>query len=285
MVPEAIVELVEEMKAKYPVKLICEFIGVPRSTYYRWLKNGCRKINKLEEMIKEVCMKHKFLIGHRTVKAWLQRDYNMKVNRKTVQKIMQKYNWQCRVKPKRNVKISGENKWVVPNRLQQNFQASKPNEKWVTDITYIPFGQSMMYLSSIIDLYNNEVIAYRIGLNQEVSLVLETLKEAIKGREVKGVMLHSDQGSQYTSYAFQNLAKENSIITSMSRKGNCFDNAVIESFHSTIKSEAFYSQPREVLTNPIVVEKIDNFIYYYNKIRLQAKLNYLSPIEYREQVA
>jgi transposase InsO family protein len=285
MVQEAVIELVESLKVKYPIKLICECLGVPRSSYYRWLKNGTRKRSNLEVKIKEVCTKHKFHIGHRTVKAWLLRDFSIKVNRKTVQKIMQKYSWQCRVKPKRKVKNSGESKLIVPNRLEQNFKASKPNEKWVTDITYIPFGQTMMYLSCIMDLYNNEVIAYQIGLNQEVSLVINTLKEAIEGRKVKGVILHSDQGSQYTSYAFQNLAKENGIITSMSRKGNCFDNAVIESFHSTIKSEEFYSQPREHLTNPIVVEKIKNFIYHYNKIRLQAKLNYLSPIEYREQVA
>jgi putative transposase len=136
----------------------------------------------------------------------------------------------------------------------------------------------MMYLSSIMDLYNNEIIAYRIGHSQDVSLVLKTLEDALKVvREVTDVILHSDQGSQYTSYAFQKLAKENGITTSMSRKGNCFDNAVIESFHSTLKSEEFYSQPREHLTNPIVMERIKDFIHYYNKIRLQAKLNYLSP--------
>lgn len=285
MVPEVVIELVEALKGKYPIKLVCECLKVPRSSYYRWAKNGIKKRRELEIKIKEVCTKHKFHIGHRIVKAWLLRDFDIKVNRKTVQKIMQKYNWQCRVKPKRKVKICGESKWIVPNRLNQDFKASKPNEKWVTDITYIPFGQTMMYLSCILDLYNNEVIAYQIGLNQEVSLVTETLKGAIKGRNAQGVILHSDQGSQYTSYAYQNLAKENGIITSMSRKGNCFDNAVIESFHSTLKSEEFYSQPREHLTNPIVVEKIKNFIYHYNKIRLQAKLNYLSPIEYREQAA
>jgi putative transposase len=267
------------------VKVICKCLGVPKSTYYRWLKKGARKMSGLEEKIKEICIKNKYRLGHRTVKAWLQRKYKIKVNRNTVQRIMQKYNWQCRVKPKRKVKISGESQMIVPNRLKQNFKSSKPNEKWVTDITYIPFGQSMMYLSSIMDLYNNEIIAYRIGHSQDVSLVLNTLEDALKVREVTDVILHSDQGAQYTSYAFQKLAKENGITTSMSRKGNCFDNAVIESFHSTLKSEEFYSQPREHLTNPIVMERIKDFIHYYNKIRLQAKLNYLSPIEFREQVA
>lgn len=286
MVPEIVLELVKELKEKYPVTLICECLGIPRSSYYRWVKKGNKNMTELELKIKEVCTKHKYRIGHRTVKAWLLREYKIKVNRKTVQRIMQKYNWQCRVKPKRKIKILGESKIIVPNHLKQDFKASKPNEKWVTDITYLPFGQSMMYLSCIMDLYNNEIIAFRIGLSQEVALVLDTLKDALDKRpETKGVILHSDQGSQYTSYAFQNLAKENGIITSMSRKGNCFDNAVIESFHSTLKSEEFYSQPQEHLTNPIVVEKVRNFIYYYNQIRLQAKLNYLSPREFREQAA
>lgn len=285
MVPEIVLELVEDLKSKYTISTICDCIGVPRATYYRWKNRGARKPSELELQIKEICDRHKFRIGYRTVRAWLKRDYNVKVNRNTVQKIMQKYNLQCRVKPKRKVKFAGEGHIIVPNRLERNFTASKPNEKWVTDITYLPFGQSMMYLSSIMDLYNNEIIAYRISLKQDVTLVLDTLRDAVENRNAKGVILHSDQGSQYTSYAFQNLAKEKGVITSMSRKGNCLDNAVIESFHSTIKSEEFYSQPREYLTNPIVVEKVKNFIYYYNQIRLQAKLNYLSPLEYGKQVA
>ncbi|MFS0823805.1 IS3 family transposase [Bacillus sp. 1P02SD] len=285
LVPEVVLELVEELKSKYTISTICDYIGVPRATYYRWKKQGARKIRELDLQIIEICNNHKFRVGYRTVKAWLKKDYNVKVNRNTVQRIMQKYNLQCRVKPKRKVKFAGESNIVVPNRLERDFKASKPNEKWVTDITYLPFGQSMMYLSSIMDLYNNEIIAYRISLNQDVTLVLDTLRDAVKNQNVEGVILHSDQGAQYTSYAFQNLAKEKGIITSMSRKGNCLDNAVIESFHSTLKSEEFYSQPREYLTNPIVVEKVENFIYYYNQIRLQAKLNYLSPIEYRKQVA
>jgi putative transposase len=285
LVPEAVVQLVDELKNSFSVTFICECIGVSRPTYYRWRKRGPKENSELQSQIIEICKRHKFRVGHRTVKAWLFRDYNKHVNRNTVQRIMQKFKLQCRVKPKRKKKTAGESNITVPNLLNQDFKATKPNEKWVTDITYLPFGRSMMYLSCIMDLYNNEIIAYRISHTQDVSLVLNTLKDALEGRVAKGVILHSDQGSQYTSYAFQNLAKENSITTSMSRKGNCFDNAVIESFHSTIKSEEFYSQPREFLTNSIVVEKVENFINYYNLIRLQKKLNYLSPIEYREQVA
>jgi putative transposase len=285
LVPEAVIDLVEKLKDKYSVTLLCKCLDIPRSTYYRWKNQNPKAKTELEEQIIEICKRNKFLIGHRTVRAWLIRDYKRKVNRNTVQRIMQKYNLQCRVKPKRKNNIAGEMKVVVPNHLNRNFKASRLNEKWVTDITYLPFGQSMLYLSTIMDLYNNEIIAYRISASQEVSLVIDTLKDAAEGRETSNLILHSDQGAQYTSYSFQRIAKEKGITTSMSWKGNCLDNAVIESFHSTIKSEEFYSQGREFLTNSIVIERVEKFINHYNKTRLQAKLNYLSPIEFREQAA
>ncbi|MBS4212460.1 IS3 family transposase [Neobacillus rhizophilus] len=285
LVPEAVVTLVEKLKEKYSVTFLCRCLGIPKSTYYRWRNQGPKGKTELEIQITEICKRHKFLIGHRTVKAWLLRDYKRKVNRNTVQRIMQKYNLQCQVKPKRKNNIAGEIKIVVPNHLNRNFTSSKPNEKWVTDITYLPFGQSMLYLSTIMDLFNNEIIAYLISTSQDVSLVVNTLKDAVEGRDTSGLILHSDQGAQYTSHSFQRIAKEKGITTSMSRKGNCLDNAVIESFHSTIKSEEFYSQGREFLTNSIVIERVEKFINHYNQTRLQAKLNYLSPIEFREQAA
>ncbi|MEH7417836.1 IS3 family transposase [Neobacillus drentensis] len=285
LVPEAVVTLIEKLRDKYCVTILCKCLDIPRSTYYRWRNRNPKVKTELEKQIIEICKRHKFLIGHRTVKAWLLRNYKTKVHRNTVQRIMQKYNLQCRVRPKRNNNIAGEMKVVVPNHLNRNFKASRPNEKWVTDITYLPFGQSMFYLSTIMDLFNNEIIAYRISTSQDVSLVINTLKDAVEGRDTSGLILHSDQGSQYTSLSFQRIAKEKGITTSMSRKGNCLDNAVIESFHSTIKSEEFYSQGREFLTNSIVIERVEKFINHYNKTRLQAKLNYLSPIEFREQAA
>jgi putative transposase len=285
LVPEVVVTLIEKFKRRYPITFLCKCIGVSRPTYYRWKKQGPKGKTELEIQISEICKRHKFLIGHRKVRAWLLRDYKRRVNRNTVQRIMQKYNLQCQVKIKRKSNIAGEVKVVVPNHLNRNFKASRPNEKWVTDITYLPFGQSMLYLSTIMDLFNNEILAYRISTSQDISIVMTTLKDAAEGRETKGLVLHSDQGAQYTSHSFQRLAKEKDIITSMSRKGNCLDNAVIESFHSTIKSEEFYSQGKEFLTNSIVIERVENYINHYNQIRIQAKLNYLSPIEYREQVA
>ncbi len=284
MVPEVVIELVESLKPTYTVTLICECIGLPRAIYYRWVQKSWGP-SELEQLILDICKSLKYRVGHRMVRDLLRDDHQIKVNRKTVQRVMQKYNVQCRVKPKRKSKVVGESEHIVPNRLEQNFQADCPNQKWVTDITYIPFGETMMYLSTIMDLYNNEIVAYKISEKQDKELVLETLRAACNGRETKGLVLHSDQGSQYTSYAFQDLAKEKGIITSMSRKGNCFDNAVIESFHSTIKSEEFYTLPRVRLTNSIVLEKIESYMYYYNYIRPFSKLNSLSPVAFRTKAA
>ena len=284
MVPEIVIKVVESLKSVYTVAMICDCIGVSRATYYRWAKKSWVP-TELEQRIIDICKSLKYRVGHRVVKKLLKNDSHILVNRKTVQRIMQKYNVQCRVKPKRKSTIAGESKCIVPNLLEQNFKVDLPNQKWVTDITYLPFGESMMYLSTIMDLYNNEVIAYKIGNSQETELVLETLRAACNGRETKGLILHSDQGAQYTSYAFQNLAEEKGIITSMSRKGNCFDNAVIESFHSTIKSEEFYTHQKVRLTNSIVLEKVESYMYYYNYIRPFSKLNCLSPVGYRSKAA
>ncbi|MGG4456507.1 IS3 family transposase [Brevibacillus porteri] len=280
-----LIEVVESFRGRTSTADVLKLFGVPRATYYRWRAKLKNKETELDSLIEQLCQKYRYRFGHRKIRALLDRNHNIYVNRKTVQKIMQKKNLQCRIKPKRKSFINGETKIIVANELNRQFTASKPNEKWVTDITYLPYGQNMLYLSTIMDLYNNEIIAYRISDRQDVSLVLETLEEAIDTREAAGVLLHSDQGSVYTSYAFQNKAKEKSITTSMSRKGNCHDNAVIESFHSSLKSEEFASPKREILTNLMVMEKVENYICFYNQERIQEKLNYLSPYEYGKQVA
>ena len=284
MDPKVVIELVDSLKEKYTINFICTCIGIPRSTYYRWLKKDFGIKTELEMAIIDLCKTMKYRIGHRMVKDLLAKE-GIRTNRKTVQKIMQDYNIQCRVKPKRVKKITGESNLVVPNLLKQNFEAVAPNLRWVTDITYLPFGDTMLYLSTILDLYNNEVIAYKVSDNQTTQLVLDTLAIACQKRNTAGIILHSDQGCQYTSNAFQNEAKEKGIITSMSRKGNCFDNAVIESFHSSLKSEEFYTQGRVRLTDSIVQEKIEDYMYYYNYLRPFKKLNCHSPIEYRTMAA
>ncbi|SFH53755.1 Integrase core domain-containing protein [Pisciglobus halotolerans] len=171
---------------------------------------------------------------------------------------------------------------IAPNLLERNFTASRPNEKWVTDITYTQYGPETLYLSTIIDLYNNEIVAYRLYSHQQTPLVIDTLKAALEARGYpKGVMVHSDQGSVYTSYAFQGLVKERDLVASMSRRGNCWDNAVIESFHSNIKSEEFQYTKYHSLSSQEVVARVNDYMYHYNNERIQEKLDYYSPLEFR----
>ncbi|MEC1495537.1 MULTISPECIES: IS3 family transposase [Bacillus] len=284
--PRVIVQVVEELSATFKIIDILGVLGIPKSTYYRWKKKYKKvELTSLEELVIKLCKKNFYHYGHRKIKSILNRKYGINVNRKTVQKIMQKFEIQCQVKKKRQKYICGESNIIVPNTLNRNFKASRLNEKWVTDITYLPYGSTMLYLSTIMDLYNNEIVAYKIGTSQDINLVLDILREAVELRKPVGLLLHSDQGSVYTSHAYQNLAKEKGITTSMSRKGNCHDNAVIESFHSSLKSEGFNAQSRASISNSKVVQIVNQYMYRYNHVRIQAKLNYLSPLEYRGQAA
>lgn len=272
----------EKFRNRYTVTAILSALGVPRSTYYRWLLEGITSVRTIEEeAIIEICKKTKYRYGHRKIKAVLYKEYGIKLNRNTVQKIMQKFHIQCKVKQKRKWKSQGESEVVAPNLLERNFTAAKPNEKWVTDITYIQYGSATLYLSTIMDLFNNEVVAYKLYDHQQTPLVMDTLKEAliVRGNPV-GVIVHSDQGSVYTSYAYQDCVKENDLISSMSRRGNCWDNAVIESFHSNLKTEEFQYIKFNSLANITVVAMVDEYIHHYNEERIQEKLGYQTPKEF-----
>jgi len=228
---------------------------------------------------KVLCAENKFRYGYRKITALLNRS--VKISKNTVQRIMQKYGWNCRVKMKRKKKM-GQPFRTVDNKLNREFQASTPFKKLVTDITYLPFGQKQLYLSSIMDLYNGEIIAYSIGDKQDVSFVLDTLNQL---PPLTNCLLHSDQGSVYTSYSYQKEIKRKGITMSMSRKGTPADNASIESFHASLKCETFYLDGLKNESSSIVIQIVEDYINYYNENRIQQKLGYKSPIEYREFIA
>lgn len=260
-----------------PVKLVCSMLDISKSTYYRWLKQEDYHRQALVDLIHELCIQHKFRLGYRKITALVNRT--QKVNHKVIQKIMRIHGLQCRVKPKKR-KITGQPAAIAEHRLNRQFSADRPLQKLVTDITYLPYGGKMLYLSSIQDLYNGEIIAYTISDKQNVDCVLDTLNQLPD--LTSDCLLHSDQGTVYTSNMYQEMIKQKGITMSMSRKGTPADNAPIESFHATLKCETFYLDRLTCTSTAIVVQTVKDFIDYYNKFRIQAKLKYQSPIEYRE---
>ncbi|MGG6437691.1 IS3 family transposase, partial [Saccharococcus caldoxylosilyticus] len=238
---------------------------------------------QLKEKIQECHEEVKGIYGYRRVKVWLKRKYQLNINHKRVQRMMREMGIRAVIRKKRPYYGKKEPYVISDNHLNRDFHASKPNEKWVTDITYLIFNGQKLYLSAIKDLYNNEIVAYHISQRNDIKLVIDTLKKAIKKRNVNGLLLHSDQGFQYTSRQYNNLLKRYNIKASMSRKGNCLDNACMENFFSHFKAECFnlYS----FRTAEEVKDAVHKYIRFYNHQRFQKKLNNLSPYEYRTQAA
>ncbi|MDR4945209.1 IS3 family transposase [Neobacillus cucumis] len=280
VVPRVVVQLVDELQEIMTIGEICDHLRVSRSSYYRWKKNQNVETKKdiRDKRIGELCKLHKYRYGYRKIAS----IYGEPISKNTVQKVMQKYDWQCRVKVKKR-KRTGQPAYVASNLLNREFTAEAPFEKLVTDITYLPFGQSMMYLSSILDVFNGEIVARTIGFTQDTEFVLDTLKRLPELPE--GCILHSDQGSVYTSYDYQKAVKEKRITMSMSRRGTPADNSPIETFHSSLKSETFYLDGINRTTNAHVIQIVQNYINYYNNIRIQTKLNSQSPVKYRQLAA
>ncbi|MEE4571140.1 IS3 family transposase [Paenibacillus polymyxa] len=275
-----VMEWIESIRGEVSVKQACAWIGISRATYYRWKAEYASKLeDHLVEKIRELCIQHKYRYGYRKITALLRREYT--VNHKRVQRIMQREGLQCRVKAKKR-KPTGQPIHIAEHLLKRQFEADTPMQKLVTDITYLPFGGRMLYLSSILDLFNGEIVAYSIADKQDTAFVLDTLRQL---PSLPGAILHSDQGSVYTSLAYQEAVKGKGITMSMSRKGTPADNAPIESFHSTLKSETFYLEGLTCTTTAIVEQTVREYILYYNSIRIQTKLNNQSPVHFRQLAA
>ena len=193
---------------------------------------------------------------------------------------MNKYNLLSVIRRRRYVKY-GEALHRYPNLLNRDFTADRPNQKWVTDISYIRTGQGFLYLSVIRDLYDNSIVAYKTGSEQNINLVLNTIKAAKKKEKVTAeLQLHSDQGAQYASQAYFELTQRYGITPSMSRRGNPYDNALAENFFSILKTECIYRTKISTLAE--ARELIDDYIYFYNNQRIQSKTK-LAPKEFRCQ--
>ena len=251
-----------------------------RSGYYGYVSRMDKPARDLElaEKIRECQEKTKQTYGYRRVHIWLARQ-GIHHNPKTILRVMNKYNLLSQVRRYRAYRRFGEYLHKYPNLLNREFTAIRPNEKWVTDISYIHTKQGVLYLSMIRDLYDNSIVAYKTGTEQTVNLVTDTIKLAKKKETVTAeLQLHSDQGFQYTSHAYFNLTKEYCITPSMSRRGNCYDNAMAENFFGILKAECI--NRRKIFTYDEARVIIGEYIDFYNNERIQLKSK-LTPLEKR----
>ena len=233
----------------------------------------------LAEKIKECQSKCGKTYGYRRVHIWLERN-GIYHNPKTILRVMQKYNLLSVVRRKK-YRNYGEYLHRYPNLLNRDFHAERPNQKWVTDISYIHTKQGILYLSIIRDLFDNSIVAYKTGTEQNINLVLSTVKSAMKKEKVTTeLQLHSDQGFQYTSQGYFKLTQSYGITPSMSRRGNPYDNALAENFFSILKTECIYRVKFQTFEEARLL--IDRYIYFYNHQRIQLKTK-LTPLEARSQ--
>ena len=258
---------------EYPVQVMCRFFGVSRSGYYDFVKRIGQPEHDVDlaESIRECQRITDKTYGYRRVWKWLQ-DRNVRRNPKTVLRVMQKYGLLSEIRRRRKWVNLGQQVHKYENLLNRQFRADRPNAKWVTDISYIHTREGVLYLSMIRDLYDNSIVAYKVASRQTVSLVLDTIRLAMKNekkRVAAELQLHSDQGFQYTTQAYFKLTQSYGITPSMSRKGNPYDNAMAENFFSILKTECIYRHKPKTLRE--ANDLIDRYIHFYNYERIQTK--------------
>ena len=261
---------------------MCRFFAVSRSGYYSFVKRMKRpeKDAALAETIRQQQAKCFHTYGYRRMWQWLKGSKEIYHNPKTILRVMKKYGLLAEIRRRRKWQQMGQHVHKYQNLLNRNFQAAAPNCKWVTDISYIQTKQGVLYLSMIRDLYDNSIVAYKTAAQQTVNLVLDTIRLAMKKEKVAGELhLHSDQGFQYTSHGYFKLTQSYGITPSMSRRGNCYDNAMAENFFGILKTECIYRQ--KLKTFQQANDLIDEYIHFYNHERLQTKTG-LAPLSLRQ---
>ena len=252
---------------------MCKFFGVSRSGYYDFVKRLGRpeKDADVAKKIEECQNRADKTYGYRRVWKWL-RDRKIHRNPKTVLRIMKKYGLLSEIRRHRKWVNLGQQVHKYENLLKWQFCTDKPNTKWVTDISYIHTREGVLYLSMIRDLYDNSIVAYKTASRQTVSLVLDTIRLAMKKEKKRAaaeLQLHSDQGFQYTSQAYFKLTQSYGITPSMSSKGNPYDNAMAENFFSILKTECIYRHKPKTFRE--ANDLIDRYIHFYNYERIQNK--------------
>ena len=267
---------------------MCKVLKVNRASYYHWLSSGSviRKVDiKLNELVEFIFNQGRNAYGTRRIKDKLLLYYGLFVSRKRISNIMKNLNLKVKMKRRyKNTTDSNHNLPIAPNILDRDFYASNKDEKYVGDITYISTGEGWLYLATVIDLYSRKVVGWSMDDTMKVSLVNNALNMALRHRTPKkGLIWHTDRGSQYASYSHKDLLEKYNITQSMSRKGNCWDNAVVESFFKSLKNELVYQTV--FYTKKQAKQEIFKYIeLFYNRVRSHSYLNGLSPVEFEEKI-
>jgi len=273
---------------RYSVTMMCRLLSVSTSGYYDWFKRlpslQNQENTQLAQKIKDIFEQEKGRPGAMRITKRLKYEGNS-VGRHRVAKIMRILGLRARAAKKFKATTNSNHKLpVAPNLLQQYFEASKPNEKYVTDITYIWTDEGWLYLATVMDLYSRMLVGWALSERMTSTLVIDALKMALWRRGMpQSVIVHSDRGSQYCSNDYQKLLAHHHLICSMSKRGDCYDNAAMESWNHSFKVEAIHGEkfPTRAKAKNHVFEYIE---VYYNRKRLHSKLGYLSPLNFEAKM-
>ncbi len=274
--------MIQELRREHDLALLLEIAQLPRSTFYYHLKHSnVDKYAQIKKEITKIFHENKGRYGYRRITTVLK-SCGFTINHKTVQRLMKELGLVCRVRMKKYRSYKGEQGTTAPNLLNREFAAEKPNQKWVTDVTeFRLFGQKL-YLSPIFDLCSGDVVTYTLSDSPNLSMVITMLEQAFeKIPDNTDLILHSDQGWQYRHKRYVAMLQEKGIRQSMSRKGNCYDNAVMENFFGHLKSELLYLQ--EFGSMEHFKQELVEYIDYYNNRRIKTRLKGLPPALHRQQ--
>jgi putative transposase len=278
---------IKHHKEEFPVLRMCQVLEVSESGYYAWLKRGPsarkRVDEELGERIEDAYQKNRQVYGSPRLHAELK-EQGVHCGRKRVARLMRERGINAQSKRRRmKTTDSRHENPVAPNILARDFTANDPNTKWVTDITGIETGEGWLYLAAIVDIYSRFVVGWAMGKERDEQLIINAALMALERRRPgAGLLHHSDRGSQYTSQGYQTLLKQHAIEISMSRKGDCYDNALMESFFGTLKEECVERQTFKTRSEArqAIFEYLEVF---YNRQRRHSSLGYVSPFTYEHR--
>lgn len=270
-------QAIQSLRPEYKLDLMLDIKGMARSTYYYGVKERSDKYEETRKAISRIYQANRGRYGYRRITMASKRRIHM--NHKTVQKLMKEMGLKGVRKRRAYHSYKGEVGRIAPNVLQRNFTADAPKEKWATDVSQITIDDSKCYLSPILDLFNGEVVSYTISDSPNLKMVTDMLRKAFRReKNLKGLLLHSDQGWHYQHTQYQHMLKDKGIVQSMSRKGNCLDNSVMENFFGLMKNELLYVNRFDSMDD--FKRQLADYIDYYNNKRIKLKLK-MSPVQYR----